>query len=264
MSLTLSPEQIDRAAAIVAEAYRSNMIASDLPEDCTPRTADDGRAVQDRFAAMMGPIIGWKTGHANPAMRAKFGDGVPALGRYFEGMIVPGPMAIARSAIVNPFVEGELAVRMGKDLPPRSREYGREEILDAIEAMMPAIEFAEVRSRTFTDMTVYGLVAFNAGAFRLILGPEIPAWRNAPIMGLTAQLVLDGVTVATEYTDDQRTDYEWVMHFLANDLSRRGIGLARGQIVSTGVILKYVPLGTARKAVFRVDGVGEVHLDIVD
>jgi len=265
MSVTLTPDQIARAAGIVAAAYRANAIAPDFPADCTPQTADDGRAIQDKFAATLGPqVVGWKTGHANKAMRAKFGDGVPALGRFFDGMIVPSPARIGRSIITNPFVEGELAVRLAKDLPPREREYGLEEVLDAIGAMMPAIEFAEVRSRTFTDLTIPGLVAFNAGAFRLILGPEIPDWRRAPIMELTARLVLDGTIVATEYTDEQRTDYAWVMHFLANDLSRRGIGLKAGQIVSTGVILKYVPLRTAREAVFHVDGVGEARLTITD
>ena len=44
------------------------------------------------------------------------------------------------------------------------------------------------------------------------------------------------------------------MHFLANDLSRRGIGLTAGQIVSTGVILKYLPLGTAQVQARAPDG----------
>ncbi len=265
MSTELSKEQIAHAAKIVAEAYRNNAVMDKLPAECTPETVADARAIQDQLAAKLGPpVIGWKSGHGNPAMRERLGDGVPVLGRFFDGMIVESPATVSRSIIENPFVEGELAVRMAKDLPPRDREYSAEEVLDAIEAVMPAIEFAEVRSRDTTDMSVLGLIVFNAGAFRLILGPEIPDWRNAPIMELTAQMVLDGETVATEYTDDERTDYVWVMHFLANDLSRRGIGLTAGQIVSTGVILKYLPLGDAREAVFNVDGVGEARLNIVD
>lgn len=265
MSRVLSKEQVVRAAEFVANAYRSNAVIDGLPADCKPETVADARAIQDQFAASLGPpVIGWKVGHGNPAMRARLGEGAPVLGRLFEGMIVDSPATVSQAIIENPFVEGELAVRLAKDLPPRDREYGTEEVLDAIGAVMPAIEFAEVRSRDTTDMTVLGLIVFNAGAFRLILGPEIADWRKAPIMELKAQLLLDGETVATEYTDEQRTDYVWVMHFLANDLSRRGIGLTAGQIVSTGVILKYLPLGTAREAVFRVDGVGEARLNIVE
>lgn len=265
MSAALSREQIVNAAEIVANAYRNNAVIDALPADCTPETVADARAIQDELAATLGPqVISWKAGHGNPAMRARLGEGVPVLGRLFEGMIVDSPATVSQAIIENPYVEGELAVRMAKDLPPRDREYNAEEVLDAIGAVMPAIEFAEVRSRDINDMSVLGLIVFNAGAFRLILGPEIADWRNAPIMELTAQLLLDGETVATEYTDEQRTDYVWVMHFIANDLSRRGIGLTAGQIISTGVILKYLPLGTASEAVFNIDGVGEARLNIVE
>jgi len=263
MSKALSDEQIARAARAVAEAYRGNAVIDDLPPGCMPETLADARAIQDRLAALLGPVVGWKVGHANPAMRQRLGEGVPSLGRLFNGMIVDSPATISRSMIENPFVEGELAVRLGADLPPRDADYSVDEVLAAIEAIMPAIEFAEVRSRKFNDLSVLGLIVFNAGAFRLVLGPEISDWRTVPIMELKAQLLLDGEIVATEYTDDQRTDYAWVMQFLANDLSRRGIGLTAGQIISTGVILKYLPLGSARQAVFRVDGVGETRLNII-
>ena len=263
MSTALSNEQIARAAEIVADAYRNDAVIDALPADCTPATVADARAIQDQLAATLGPpVIGWKSGHGNPAMRERLGEGVPVLGRLFDGMVVESPATVSQSILENPFVEGELAVRMAKDLPPRDREYSAEEVLDAIGSVMPAIEFAEVRSRDINDMSVLGLIVFSAGAFRLILGPEIPDWRNTPIMELTAQLQLDGETVATEFTDEQRTDYVWVMHFIANDLSRRGIGLTAGQIISTGVILKYLPLGTAHEAVFNVAGVGDVRLSI--
>jgi 2-keto-4-pentenoate hydratase len=262
MSTPLSNAQIAQAAEAVADAYRNNTVMDDLPPGCMPETVADARAIQDRLAGLLGPAIGWKVGHGNPAMRKRLGEGVPSIGRLFEGMVVESPATISRSILENPFVEGELAVRLGSDLPPRDGDYSVDEVLDAIDAVMPAIEFAEVRNRNFTDMSVLGLIVFNAGAFRLILGPEIADWRRAPIMELTAQLVLDGDTVTTEFTDEQRTDYAWVMHFLANDLSRRGIGLMAGQIVSTGVILKYFPLGATSEAVFNVDGVGEARLKI--
>lgn len=265
MPRSLTADGIARAAAIVAEAYRANAVIDAFPDELMPATVDEARAIQDRLAETLGPpVVGWKVGHGNPAMRQRFGDAVPVLGRLFAGMIVPTPATVSASIIHNPFVEGELAVRMGRDLPPRAAAYSAEEVVDAIDALMPAIEFAEVRSRNVDDMTVLSLAAFNAGAFRLVLGPEIDDWRSKPILRCKASLRLDGRLVATEYTDDQRTDYVWVMHFLANDLSRRGIGLHAGEIVSTGVVLKYLPLGDAREAIFRFEGCADVTLSIVD
>jgi 2-keto-4-pentenoate hydratase len=102
----------------------------------------------------------------------------------------------------------------------------------------------------------------NAGAFRLILGAEVSDWRKVRLNDLAAELRLDGHVVATQYTGAERSDPLWALWYLANDLSKRGIGLRRGEVVSTGVILPYLPLGEASEAVLSVAGVGEARLEI--
>jgi 2-keto-4-pentenoate hydratase len=259
----LSRGHIARAADLIAGAYRKLEVLDAFPADCRPATFADAVAMQDELARNLGvPVVGWKVGHANEALRAKFGEGAPVVGRLFDGAVLTSPALIPPADIDQPLVEGELAVRLGADLPPREQDYDVEEVVAAIDAVMPAIEFAEVRTRQ--EPSLFELTALNAGAFRLILGPEIPDWRNVRLNDLAAELRLDGHVVATHYRGAERSDPLWVMRYLANDLSRRGIGLLRGQVVSTGVILPYLPLGQAAEAVLSVAGIGDVRLEIAE
>lgn len=260
----LRAPELSRAARLVAHAYREGVHVNGLPEDCRPRTPADGKVIQDLTAGLVGAkVVGWKTGHTNEVMRQRFGDAVPVAGRYFEGMIVDSPASVFDDEIRAPFVEGELVVRFSRDLPPRDDPYGMDEVLDSLDAVIPAIEFADIRSTAVTDTTMLELAAFNAGAFRLILGDPIENWREVPLADLGAQLTLDGEVAATAYYGPQRTDLFWVAHYFANDLSQRGIGLRAGQLLSTGVILPYMPLASARRVTFEVDGQRPIELTIV-
>ena len=197
-------------------------------------------------------------------MRRKFGEAAPVTGRFFEGMVIETPAQLASGDLRAPYVEGELVVRFGRDLPPRDASYEAEELLDAIDSVIPAIEFADIRSASITADDVLDVAALNAGAYRLILGDPIEGWRNQPLLELGAEIKLDGEVVSTAWYGRERTDLFWAVHYLANELSKRGIGLTAGQVFSTGAILPYPRLGNARHASFEVEGQRPVELVIVD
>lgn len=264
MDRSLGARELELAAKLIAGAYRDATHLEALPQECRPKTPAEGKAIQDLVAGLLGrAVVGWKTGHSNEAMRQRFGEAVPVAGRFFEGMIVTSPAEVSNAGLRAPFVEGELVVRFGSDLPPRNDAYDMAEVLEAIDAVIPAIEFADIRSPSVSDVAVVELAAFNAGAFRLILGDPIERWRDVQLASLGAQITLDGDVAATAYYGAQRTDPFWVAHYLANDLSQRGIGLRSGQFLSTGVILPYLPLGPAHRATFEVEGQRPVELKIM-
>ncbi len=172
------------------------------------------------------------------------------------------PARLSRNEVHHPIVEGEWAVRLGKDMPARQEPYSEAEAADAIEALMPAIEFADPRlTRAFS---VLELLAINAGSFRVVLGPEVSNWREANFNEFEAELYVDGELRATAFHDGQRSNPIWSICHLANALSKRGIGLVKGQIVSTGVILPLFRLEDGKEITFKVPGVGEAHLTVVD
>ena len=60
MSAKFNPEP---AAQLLADAFRSGALLTELPAECRPQTLDDGYAIQDRFTALLGDnFAGWKLG----------------------------------------------------------------------------------------------------------------------------------------------------------------------------------------------------------
>jgi 2-keto-4-pentenoate hydratase len=257
----LTSEELRRAAALIANAYRDESVVEALPPDCIPNTVSDGKAIQDIVAGLLGwETIGWKAGHSSPAKQAEYGDAAPVLGRLFSGMVMTSPAVIPDRGLRRPLVEGELVVSFGGDLLPRAAGYTMMDVRAAVDSIMPGIEFADVRSSSVTSAVVNQLIAFNAGAYRLIVGQPLP---EIDLASLSARIVLDGCVVSDSvFLDQTRPDPIAVAHQVINEFSERGIAVHAGQLLSTGAILPYPRLGTARHAAFEVSGYSMVELTI--
>src|SRR2546426_12323308 len=112
----MTPDAIDQAAGLLADARRNGQRLDALPESCRPATLDDAHAIQEATALRLGEaIVGWKVG-ATPEGRVARG----ALLRswiYASGARVPAAMVPLFG------VEAEIAFRLDRDLPARDREY---------------------------------------------------------------------------------------------------------------------------------------------
>jgi 2-keto-4-pentenoate hydratase len=142
--------------------------------------------------------------------------------------------------------EPEFAFRVGCRLMPRSTPYGVDEVLDAVDALLPSIEVPNSR---FTDFVRAGepqLIADDACAHRFAMGaPASVDWRGidlrthrvrASVLGADGaqRLVREGD--GTAVLGDPRVALTW----LVNELSGLGVTLEPGQFVSTGTCM--VPL----------------------
>ncbi len=113
-----------------------------------------------------------------------------------------------------------------------------EEVLGAVAALHTAIEVPDSRFGDFATVGAAQLLADNAGAHQFVLGPAGPAvWRN---MDLAAHRVIGRLAgrferegVGANVLGDPRIALAW----LVNVLSRQGMALAAGQVVTTGTCL---------------------------
>jgi 2-keto-4-pentenoate hydratase len=132
----------------------------------------------------------------------------------------------------------ERLARMGRDVPPRSVPYTMDEVLAAVAALHAAIEVPDSRYAEFATVGAAQLIADNACAHQFILGPEAPAiWRATE---LSAHRVIGRVSgwpnwegTGANVLGDPRIALAWI----ANELSRHGVTLAAGQVVTTGTCL---------------------------
>ena len=113
----------------------------------------------------------------------------------------------------------------------------------------------EMQKALSTDSTIYGrvfaecrfihdaafpplpaILADGAGASTIIYGPPIEDWRTRDVAGQEAVLLCNG-KVRRKGTAAAAVNHPMVsVAWLANELSRTGIGLKAGQMISTGTL----------------------------
>jgi 2-keto-4-pentenoate hydratase len=168
----------------------------------------------------------------------------PLAGRLLAEMVWEDGATLPFGANRMRVAEAEFAFRMGRDLPPRAEAYSVEEVLGAVASLHPAIEVPDSRFADFATVGAAQLIADNACGHQFVLGAAAPAaWRG---MDLAAHRVTGRVAgrleregVGANVLGDPRVALAW----LINELSRHGVTLAAGQVVTTGTCLVPMEVG---------------------
>jgi len=161
----------------------------------------------------------------------------PIYGRVFSPFIKHSPVTVVHATLASPIPEVEYQAKLGADLPPRSRPYTIEEVTDAVASLHPGLELAECRfihDPAFPPLPA--ILADGAGSGTIVYGPAIDDWRRRDIAGQQVTLSCNG-KLRRNGTAAAALDHPMVpLTWLANELSRTGIGLKAGQMISTGTL----------------------------
>ena len=202
-------------AHLLSGLRREGRQQSGLDPALVPVDRDAAYRVAGLVAAELGlDVAGWKIAAAKAEMQRQLRTDAPIYGRVYA----PN-------------------VRLGADLPPRAAPYTRDEVDVAVASLHPGIELAECRfvhDDRFPPLAA--VLADGAGGGTICYGPPIEDWRRRDIAGQEVVLSCNGAArrrgTAAEALDHPLVPLTW----LANELSRTGVGLAAGQVVSTGTL----------------------------
>jgi 2-keto-4-pentenoate hydratase len=214
-------------------------------------------AVQDQVASALGPIGGWKVGAAGPADEPACSP-LPLAGLFQSGAALLGPPWRQRG------VEVEVAIRLGKDLVPVDGETGAlspARVLDAVEAVLPAIEVIESRLADWRGSAPLAQLADLQNHGGLVLGlPSSIEPGNVDLRSTLAYLAFDGQPVASTRGANPAADIWRLVGWLAFHCARRGVPLRAGQVVTTGSCsgVLFAPEGAHVQA--QIAGIGAVEL----
>ncbi|MEM7056375.1 MAG: fumarylacetoacetate hydrolase family protein [Pseudomonadota bacterium] len=223
-------------AEIIWQAWCDGTTIDHLPESQRPRTRAAGYAIQAHLEAFSAhPRAGWKIAATSEAGQRHINVDGPLAGRLLAEKIAPDGAELSLTGNHMRVAEPEFAFRLAQPILARGAEYSVAEVFAAVGDLHPAIELPDSR---FTDYTAVGapaLIADNAAARDLILGPVVTAdWRG---MDLAAHPVV--CTVGGRYTreglgsnvlGDPRKALTWCI----NELSQLGIDLNAGEVITTG------------------------------
>ena len=225
-------------AHLLATLRRERRQQSGLASHLVPSDKDTAYRVARMVADELDqPVAGWKIAAMNSSLQTQLRTDSPIYGRVFAADIREAPVSVEHARQCSPIPEVEYQARLGIDLPPRPKPYTVDEVSEAVASLHPGIELAECRfihDAAFPPLPA--ILADGAGAGTIVYGPAIADWRTRDIAGQQVTLLCNGAVrrkgSAAEALDHPMVPLTW----LANELSRLGIGLTAGQMISTGTL----------------------------
>jgi len=240
--------------AALVDARRSGRL---VPRDPArePADADDAYAVQTAVAmAIDADVGGWKVG---------FGpDGVPVAAPMFAADFREPGERIVRPASGWLLVEVELAFRLGRDLPPRTPAYTRDEILDAADAAMVGIELVAGRVGDAKDVPFTVWLADNIGNVGYVPGPPAAGFRGIDLSRLRCTLRFDGRVVHDAAGGHPQDDPVEPLRAWASGPRDRLGGLLEGQIVTTGSLTGAVRVDRPTRVDAELEHLGRIAIEV--
>lgn len=259
----------EQAAKALVDARRKRHVLAELPEACRPRSPEEGYAAQKAFIAQWGePVAGWKAGATMVAVQQKFHLTEPFLGPIFKSTVFASPTALKAqdfehrgAAVAKPGValEVEFAFRVSRDIAPRAAAYSEAEVLDAMDAMIPAIEIISPRFQTIPFDSPGSALADCGVNGGIILGKPVTDWRSIDYPAHKTSLVIDGKTVV-EGTGSLVLGHPFKsLVWLVNSVAKRGFTLSKGQVLTTGSMTGIVYADQGTHAVGDFGTLGKVE-----
>ncbi len=261
--------RIQHASHFLFEEHQARKPFRPMPEMYTPRSVDEAYAIQETFHRLMaeiyGPVAGYKIALTTPVMQQMVGFQTPIAGAIFTRTIHHSPVTLRRTDYVRLGIECEIAVQMGTNLPAAQAPYSRDQVANAIGAVMAAFEVVDDRAADYATLAaqVLTLIADNAWNAGIVLGVPVADWRTIDLATAGGVMVINDAVVGEGYGRDVMGHPLEALVWLVNMLAARGRSLTQGMIVMTGSIVatKFVHPGDT--ASLAVDGLGEVRLNVV-
>ena len=226
-------------------------------------TPDQAYALQGEVARLREArgerIIGYKIGCTSRAIREQLGIREPIFGRLFDTGCFPSGSHLDHARFARPAIEGELAIRLSRDLP--REPFSDEDYDGAVESIFPVIElhhyFLPSQGRP-----LIGLIA-SGGMHAGFVLPE----RERPRPGEIPHI--QGLAVDINDRRVGTTAEPWTMggpastlRWLSTRLAECGLSLRPGQVILTGSALPLFPVGPGTRTTVEAHPLGRSLVEI--
>ena len=239
----LDEKAIQAASRMLHDHWGAGTKFAGLDDGLRPRDRSEGYAIQSAIEKYSQQnLYGWKIAATSEAGQKHINVDGPMAGRILAETVIADGGTASMAGNEMRVAEPEFAFRMRIDLPPRSTPYTVQEVLDAVDTLHPAIEIPDSRFADFVSAGAAQIIADNACAHLFVLGPPTNAdWRAMDLVEERPVITLRGqqfIGHGKNVLGDPRVALTW----LANELSRLGVTLKAGQVVTTGTCHPPLPI----------------------
>ncbi|HKX64921.1 MAG TPA: fumarylacetoacetate hydrolase family protein [Rhizomicrobium sp.] len=260
----MDQDQMRAACTLLYRHWSEGTQLEELPAHLRPKDRAEAYRVQayiEEFTAQ--PLYGWKIAATSVAGQRHIGVDGPLAGRILaERVIADGGVFVLGGNLMR-VAELEFAFRMGQDLAPRQEPYAQDEVLACVASLHPAIELPDSRFVHFESVGLAQLVADNACAHRFVLGPATDRnWRALDLAAHPGQAFRNGELAEQGRGANVLGDPRIALTWLANELSRHGMALKAGQVVTTGTCVKPLAIAVGDQIQGDLGILGKVSVSI--
>lgn len=243
------------------DARRAGQAYANLPEALAPASIDEAYAAQESYwrlaEPVYGPVAGVKVATTTKVMQQLMGIAHPCGGAIFARTIHASPARIAKAGFIHLRAESEIALKLAADLPAARAPWTAEGVVPFVAGAMPAYELIEDRHAVYAETKATSLIADNCWNAGVVLGP-MKAVTRRELVGVQGRQMLNGEPSGEGLAEDPYATLAW----LANLLAQRRHDLKAGMVVITGSVVATFSVSPGDRAVFAVEGLGEVVMDV--
>lgn len=253
--------------SLAERLWNARVHGTRIPMQTVEVPADEAAAyeIQDAVSQVADEkIIGFKLGATSDAALAALGLSKPFYGPLFDRFSHHSDEVVALPSKHQIFIETEIAVGLGRDLPPRDSDYTQQDVEAAAAWVGPAFELVATRF----DMELAGngiLLIADAGVNTdFVMGDQLSDWSQ---LDLTQHPVTQ--TINDRESESGHSGMSifgnpfGAVAWLANHKNLRNRGLRAGDIITTGTCTGMTPLSAGDHAHADLGRLGRLSMRLV-
>lgn len=251
-------EHWETAAKRLRDAYAGAPVAP-LRDLVEPTDIGGAYAIQslntEHWKAQGRRVVGRKVGLTAEAVQKQLGVDRPDFGVLFDDMAIADGGALARSKVIQPKAEAEVALIMARDFSDVGAT--PDSFAAAVAYAAAAIEIVDSRIADW-KITFADTVADNGSSAFFVLGTERKALAGLDLYTCGMALEVDGKVASVGSGAACLGHPLNAAAWLARTLAERGEGLKQGDVVLTGALGPMVAIQPGAVVRAQIGGLGAV------
>ena len=255
----------DRLGDELYAALRSRQPVAPLTGRVSGLGVDDAYGISQRILARRladgERLVGKKIGATSEVVQKRLEVYQPDFGFLTDAMRFEDGAAIPiGERLIQPMAEGEIAFVLARDLAgPGVTE---DDALAATRAVRPCFEIVDSRIRDW-KIRFEDTVADNASSGVFVLGKGEVDPRSLDLKACRIRVEKNGAPLSEGLGAAALGSPAYCVAWLANALSRYGIGLKAGEVVLSGALVPLEPVKAGDRMRLEIEGIGGASVSFV-
>lgn len=236
----IPPIVADLTAGDVASAYA-------VQAELTRRSLQRGRR-----------LVGRKIGLTSEAVQRQLGVDQPDYGALFADMDVPHDETVDTSRLIQPRVEAEVALLLGRALPNSDTTMG--ELMAAVEYAVPALEIVDSRIADW-KISIVDTIGDNGSSARFVLGLEPRRLSDLDLETCGMVMTVDGAVASVGSGAACLGHPLRAAQWLARTMAQADSPLREGDVILSGALGPMFSVRAGQRIQARIGGFSPVRIN---